>query len=284
MSEHELAYMSFENMMTSCYDSTSKNYEFIGGAGIRVCERWGASFDNFLADMGDRPPGFMMRRKDAKQDYTPDNCYWANCREVMATQGRLKMTDDLVRELLRLVHEEKRSIPSICERFPVKIAQLTKLAYGKGYRLPGYNYPDTLEGNDMPRIKLTDEMKEGIAKAFNSGAPSMVLARRYNITQRYVRELAKDFKPVEKEVYQVFPKGSSVNQIREGFESIENRIKVAYAQEPEKLKSQLESIAEYKALPDEAVSKNNFKRLTLMLNALEKRESEQKEIATFLIG
>lgn len=50
--------------------------------GIRVCERWSSSFENFLADMGKRPSEkHSIERVNNDLGYGPDNCVWATDRE-----------------------------------------------------------------------------------------------------------------------------------------------------------------------------------------------------------
>lgn len=54
-------------------------------AHVDMDPRWGR-FENFLADMGERPPGMTIDRVDASRGYWPDNCRWATPAEQTANR------------------------------------------------------------------------------------------------------------------------------------------------------------------------------------------------------
>lgn len=74
-------YSSWQMMRNRCYRNNFTDYPNYGGRGIVVCERWRNSFEAFVLDMGERPSGCTLDRKDTNGNYEPGNCRWATNKE-----------------------------------------------------------------------------------------------------------------------------------------------------------------------------------------------------------
>lgn len=74
-------------MRTRCTNPKADNYKHYGGAGITVCTRWLMSFSNFYNDMGPRPDGYTLGRKNNSLGYIKSNCAWVGRIEQMRNRS-----------------------------------------------------------------------------------------------------------------------------------------------------------------------------------------------------
>ena len=81
-------YIAWKAMKARCYNVKKENYHKYGGRGIRVCEWWLNSFENFFSDMGSRPSkNHTVDRINNDGNYEPANCRWATKSGQSQNQG-----------------------------------------------------------------------------------------------------------------------------------------------------------------------------------------------------
>lgn len=70
-------YRVWSLMKQRCLNPKNTHYASYGGRGIVLCEAW-HDFEAFYRDMGDRPYGMTLERKDNNRGYEPGNVIWAS--------------------------------------------------------------------------------------------------------------------------------------------------------------------------------------------------------------
>jgi LexA DNA binding domain-containing protein len=82
---------TWESMKDRCHTPSNPTYKNYGGRGIKICERW-LVYENFLADMGERPEGTTIDRINNDGNYEPGNCRWATAN----VQSRNRRTNNWI--------------------------------------------------------------------------------------------------------------------------------------------------------------------------------------------
>lgn len=117
-------YKAWQHIKGRCYCKTDIKYKDYGARGIKVCDRWINSYENFLNDMGRAPSKeHSIDRIDNDGDYHPSNCRWATILEQMNNQRQtIRITRDGVTHSLR----------SWCSHFNLKYKSIHGMIKYKG--------------------------------------------------------------------------------------------------------------------------------------------------------
>lgn len=135
-------YRAWAHMLRRCYTPTTREYRHYGGRGIKVCDRWRESFENFYADMGPRPTAdHSIDRIDNDGDYEPKNCRWTTAGvQARNTRKNVNLTfngkTQTISEWTRELGFERETLRyRIAKGWPVDLALTTPAAPGIARRV-----------------------------------------------------------------------------------------------------------------------------------------------------
>jgi len=125
-------------MIARCTQPSYPSYEHYKKRGITVCERWRFSFENFLADMGERPGGFReytLERIDNDRGYEPGNCEWATWETQASNRtdnsGERNPAAKLTDAQVVAIRADTRTQAKIAADYGVKQQQISRIKSGK---------------------------------------------------------------------------------------------------------------------------------------------------------
>jgi hypothetical protein len=123
-------YQTWASMIDRCHNPNSTRWEWYGGRGIRVCERWQRSFEDFLSDVGVRPHDTSIDRIDTNGNYEPGNVRWVTHREQCRNRRSSKLTADDAHSI-REQHAKGTGYGTIAKRFGIGRAMVRDIVKGR---------------------------------------------------------------------------------------------------------------------------------------------------------
>ncbi len=107
-------YNIWKKMKERCNNPKANRYAIYGERGITVCERW-LVFENFYADMGDKPEGCSLDRIDNDGNYEPSNCRWA----TRVEQANNRSTNRIIE-----FNGEKKTVSQWAKEFDLPVSTI----------------------------------------------------------------------------------------------------------------------------------------------------------------
>lgn len=102
-------YTIWEGIIQRCTNPNSNAYKHYGGRGITVCERW-LKFENFFEDIGKKPKGLTIERKNNELGYFKENCCWDTYLVQTRNQRIRKDNSTGVRGVSKIKHQNKYQV------------------------------------------------------------------------------------------------------------------------------------------------------------------------------
>jgi hypothetical protein len=109
-------YQSWRAMRNRCLNPKDKSFKDYGGRDISICDRWG-SFTLFLEDMGNRPEGMTLDRRDHEGNYNLENCRWATGSEQAKNRRPRRAIESFSND--SIIKEYQKRFPEIEYGFSV---------------------------------------------------------------------------------------------------------------------------------------------------------------------
>lgn len=138
--QYRSTYRSWKDMRARCLNANDSDYANYGGRGISVCERWN-EFASFFEDLGERPTGTTLDRKDTNGNYEPSNCRWADAK----TQANNKRSNRMV-----TINDQSQTLQQWADQFGIDRSKVR-------YRLNvGYGSQESFQSGDLRRGNITN--------------------------------------------------------------------------------------------------------------------------------
>lgn len=125
-------YKSWSCMKARCLNQNNRDFKNWGGRGISFCHKW-ENFEGFYEDMGEKPHGMTLERKDVNGHYSKENCVWADRTEQSRNRTYTKLDMTLAEEI-RALRSKGFVYKEIAEIYGISQSQVFRVCKGQSWR------------------------------------------------------------------------------------------------------------------------------------------------------
>ena len=101
-----IEYRAWSAAKGRCYNPKNREFKYYGARGITMCEAWRDDVAAFCRDMGPKPVGFTLERKNNDGNYEPGNCVWATQKDQNWNRRPTIRKTRLTPEELATIHRD----------------------------------------------------------------------------------------------------------------------------------------------------------------------------------
>lgn len=158
-------YAAYYQLRDKCTNPKSEQFKNYGAAGLKLCERWQNSFEEFLKDVGVRPgPGYVLARKNDDPVFSAENTKWMTRAEYSQARAeaakKVQISDSAFKVRILLEREAKKCKISIGELFHLAslVPAMNLSVSDRGFGAELEEYKDHTIGGYLKMISAPEAM------------------------------------------------------------------------------------------------------------------------------